>query len=365
MLTEDKFDISGFELVPGDNSPTTGIKINLNALQNYQKASTFVFEDKTASQDAYLTNIIVSSGQLDEENPENSTYKEHNLTPTFNKETLNYEITLLEYLDTIDIKATQNDAKSSMKIKVPKRDDDGKLVYDTDGTTIIYEEKDLTNDIPLEVTINKLGEPDTNITVIVTAEDGKTINNYEVVIKRPYGTIIGSIYTEPTKVTTGLSIADVSIYSSEETSKTITWTDKMNIIKGDTLHDDLLAIKECIKQTTNDDGKYEAKVIPGKYEVLIDKAGYLDYIYINVTVTEGNTIDLEQAKLIAGDINKDGLVELADKTIMTKQNGKKSTDADFNKACDINDDLKVELADKTVVTKNNGQRRKIIDKGGM
>mgnify|MGYP000435497610 CR=1 FL=1 len=45
----------------------------------------------------------------------------------------------------------------------------------------------------MPVTLNKLGEPDTLIEVIVTAEDGKTQETYKISIHRPYGTIKGNI----------------------------------------------------------------------------------------------------------------------------------------------------------------------------
>lgn len=205
-----------------DTSPKTGIKVNFNGADSYEAQSLFRFTDATASKDADLSNLIVSSGIVDEVDPENSTYKEYNLTPSFEKETLSYQMELLEYVDELDIKAIQSDEKSTMKIKVPKRDDDGNLVYDTNGTTIIYEEKELKDGIPIGVTLNKLGEPDTNIKVIVTAEDGKNVKEYNLVIKRPYGTIKGSIYTAPT-ASIGIYKADIRIYKSSDVKTIIDW----------------------------------------------------------------------------------------------------------------------------------------------
>ena len=78
-----------------------------------------------------------------------------------------------------------------MKIKVPKKDIDGKLVYDSGGG-IEYEEKELLDGIPLEVVLNKLGEPDTIITIKVTSEaGGSNVSEYNVTIKRQYGVIKG------------------------------------------------------------------------------------------------------------------------------------------------------------------------------
>ena len=80
---------------------------------------------------------------------------------------------------------------ATMKIKVPKRDANDKLVIA--GGAILYEEKTLTSGTPLEVNINKLGEPDTVLTITVTAEDGVTTKEYTVTIHRPSALIKGSI----------------------------------------------------------------------------------------------------------------------------------------------------------------------------
>ena len=113
MLTN-QFDISGFELVTNTSSPQTGVKVNLDAKTCFEAPPTFRFSDETSSNDADLTNIVLSSGKNNEDEPEESTYKEYDLTPTFDKETKNYEVVLLEYIDAIDITATQSDANAKM-----------------------------------------------------------------------------------------------------------------------------------------------------------------------------------------------------------------------------------------------------------
>lgn len=294
-MTTDVFDVSEFNLVENlSYSPNTGIKIDYTAQESYQAQSTFRFTDATASKDASLKGLIVSSGTKDGEEP---TYKEYELTPVFEKDVKEYEITLLEYVDKMNITAIQNDEKATMKIKYPKRDEDGNLVYEADGTTIVYEEKELLDNTEYMIILNELGKEDTNITIIVTAEDGKTTDEYKVKIKRPYGTIKGKIYTAPTETTTGKHIATVRVYKSEDVSKVINWSE---VIPGteDTVHKDLMTlISNNIK--TNDDGTYEIYVIPNKYDILIDKAGYLDDIYIEKQVSEGNIVDLGESELIA------------------------------------------------------------------
>ena len=294
MIT-DNFDVSEFNLVENlSYSPNTGIKIDYTAQESYQAQSTFRFTDATASKDASLKDLIVSSGTKDGEEP---TYKEYELIPGVDKNVKEYEITLLENIDKMNITAIQNDEKATMKIKHPKRDENGDFAYEADGTTIVYEEKELLNNTEYMITLNELGKEDTDITILVTAEDGKTIDEYKIKIKRPYGIIKGKIYTAPTASTTGKYIATVRVYKSEDVSKIINWSE---VTPGtdDTVHKDLMTLtSNNIK--TNDDGTYEIYVIPNKYDILLDKVGYLDDVYIERQVDEGNIVDLGESELIA------------------------------------------------------------------
>lgn len=372
MLTEEPFalpdkenNIEGFHFGLVENfdrlSPVTGIKIQLNEEINYHQyhldeTKTFRFTDMTASKDAELTNILVSSGEVNTENPDESTYKEYDLTPEFNKEIKNYTITLMEYIDTINIKATQSDTKATMKIKVPKHDSDGNLVYESDGTTIVYEEKDITHEVPMGVTLNKLGDPDTKVTISITAEDGVTTNEYEVLIKRPYGIIKGSVYTAPTD-SKGIFKSNVRVYKTSEVNKVI---DKSQIVQGrpDDVHQKLLTLKSQDTKT-NEDGTYEIYVIPGTYDILIDKPGYLDHIYESREVKEGQTLDLGLKEIFAGDTNKDGVVEITDLSTLLVSFGKADTDADYSESTNFNDDSYVEISDLSALLANYLAEREI------
>lgn len=344
-----------FALVPYLDAPITGIKINLDAKTSYQEAKTFKFIDKTASKDADLSNLVLSSGNINEDNPDESTYKEYGLTPEFNKQTNNYTVTLLEKLDTINVTATKNHEKSTMKIKVPKRDSEGNLVYESDGTTIEYEQKEITDKIPKEVTLNKLGEPDTIITIIVTSEAGGT-KEYEIAIHRPYGIIKGSIYTAPTDAK-GIFKSDIRVYKTSEVDAII---DKSQIVEGrpDDVHDKLLTLKsQDIK--TNDDGTYEIYVIPGTYDILIDKPGYLDHIYFARVISENQTLDLGLKEILAGDTNKDGVIEITDYTKIVAVFGMSSTDLEYSESNNFNDDEYIEISDYTALVGNYLETRKI------
>ena len=278
--TLDKFDISSFKLETSDTtSPKTGIKIIIDGSTYYENQSTFRFTDKSASRNADLSNIKLSNGNEDDEN-----YKEYALNPSFDKNTLEYTTELLEYVDKVNLEVTKDDEKSSIVIKQPKHDENGNLVFEDDGSTIVYEETSL-DDLKNEIVLNKLGEPDTVIELKVTAEDEVTTKTYKITIHRPYGTIKGSIHTVNSN---DVHIADVKVYNN---SDQIDWE---NISS----HDELDNYKTVLNKKTNEDGTYEIKVIPGNYDVLIDKVAYLDYIVTTIQVNENDEIDLHNVELI-------------------------------------------------------------------
>lgn len=382
QMKADEFDKSWLSLQTStESSPKTGISINIDGSSKYEEQSTFRFTDKTASKNANLSNIVLSSGIKNEVNPEQSTYKEYSLTPEFEKNTLNYEYELLEYMDEMNITAILEDTKASIKLKVPKRDEENNIQYEKDGTTILYEEKEINNNEANKIILNKLGEPDTKVTIIVTSEDGQTNKEYTITIKRPYGTVKGKIFTEPTSFTTEKHIAEVLAYLESDVEEKVNWESAINntkngksddlntVFRGDK-ENSIIGIEEKNKINTKDDGTFEVYLIPGKYTLLIDKKGYLDQYYINVNVADKDEIDLSSYEtssvitLIPGDINKDGAIGILDKTIMTKQNGKTQTDLEFNPSADLNDDDLINITDKTILTKNNNLVRKIINLEG-
>lgn len=356
-MTANEFDISGFKLVEDTSSPTTGIKINLNLTQSFEAQSTFRFTDQTASKDASLSNIVISSGETDEENPSKSTYKEHSLAPTFNKETFNYEIELLEYIDTMKIKATTSDENATMKLKVPKRDENNNLKYDTNGTTIIYEEKEIQSDTPLEFTLNKLGEPDTHLTINITAEDERTTSTYEIVIKRPYGIIKGSV-----KLGNGIRESIESSYGVRtqfNANINLFKVDSFNwegILTGESTYEELDEIvPELQVQADGETGEYEIKVIPGEYDLQLNKKGFLDQIVKNITINAGQEIDLGLRTLIAGDVDRDGIIGLQDVVAIVGRIDKERGNNQYGEQYDFGQKGVIALIDVTTLLEGMDQ----------
>lgn len=232
----------------------------------------------------------------------------------------------------------------------------GDLVYESDGITIVYEEKELINDTPSEITLNKLGEPDTVLTVIVTAEDGVNKNEYQIVIKRPYGILKGEVYVSPT-ASKGIHRATIRVYSRQVVNEIIDW----NTVSEDALddlHSKLLTL-DSNNVDTNDDGTFEIYVIPGTYDVLIDKPGYLDHICTGKIVQSNTEIDLGKKDLIPGDINKDGCVQLQDLSMLMNVYGIDSTSENYDIMYDFNEDSQVQLQDMSLISSNYSEIRKV------
>lgn len=356
-MISDDFDISGFSLKEDEFVPTTGIKINLNVKDSIENKSAFRFVDATASKNANLDNLIVSSGTTDEENPDNSTYKEYELNPKFDKDTLNYELELLENIDELNLKSILSDTKSSMKLKKPKRDEDGNLVYESDGVTVEYEELDIQNNVSTTVKLNELGKGDTNLTITVTAEDGKTEKEYTLVVKRPYGVIRGSIFLKPME-SKKIYKATVRLYKSDEVKNVIDWS-TVKFGKRDSIHQQLETITS-LDSDTNDDGTFEIYVTPGTYDILLDREGYLDHIFISRTINTGDVLDIGEKELYAGDVNKDGVIQLLDLSMLYSAYQTDTTSANYDKKMDFNNDGRIQLLDLSAL-KANYEVNRIIE----
>ena len=344
-----KLNQNTFALKAGGTSPKTGIQIAQTAVAAYEDPSVFRFT--VLSDDAKLKTIQYNFfNYIIEENgtealPEliyedlDLTTPDADSTDTVSK----YTINLNENLDNISLKLEKSYEFATVKIK--------------------DEEIDVTNS--KEIKLNKLGEEDTVIDIVVTAEDGETTLTYKLVIHRPYGTIKGSITTSYTYETTGKYLCNIYTYNHEDVEKVFDWDTRIGEFEAglttDTINADLHTIQEVSKVTTKDDGTFEIKVIPGTYDILQDKSGYLDHIYIYLTVAEGDVKDLGNYDLVAGDSNKDGLVQIRDKVLVVANNGKTNISPDYDEACDFNNDGEIQLRDKVIVTAENGKSREIVD----
>ena len=353
---EGTYDITKFALVEDESAPKTGININMDGIyassSHYEAQSTFRFTE--GSKDLTLSNITVSHTKINEEDPETSIYKEYELTPEFEKETLEYETTILEYIDDVDIKVKKSDENAKLKIKVPKKDEDGNQVYEEDGITKQYEEKDIEDDTPVNVILNKLGDEDTIITVIVLTEDESEKNEYVVRIKRPFGTIIGSIQLgaelrETTEANYGNIInyiANATVYKADEFNWDGIVPEETSLYELDDLE------LQAQVQTDADDGGYTLYVIPGTYDLILERIGFLANVIRNIPVNEGDIIEIENKILIEGDTDRSGVVSLADIVEVVDRLDSSDGDGIYDAVCDFGQKGFIALTDIVSVVDN-------------
>lgn len=197
----------------------------------------------------------------------------------------------------------------------------GELVYDSDGTTILYEEKQISDNVPLEVILNELGKEDTILTIKVTAEDGVTQKEYQVVIKRPYATIRGYIKYDEIEETEKNEddeyivlnkVTNLSFYKSGQ----VMWDELRDYdeenYENPLKFSDLDSVEKEMFTTSLEDGTYEVKIIPGTYDFQMERLGFLNYIIKNIVIEKDQVLDLKETRLIAGDVDRDGIVRLED-----------------------------------------------------
>ena len=378
-MKEEPFDITGFSLVTdADSSPTTGIKINTNVTDNYQAQSTFQFTDKTASKDATLKKLQISREIEDETDPGTMIDKDYPLDPVFDTATKTYKLEILEYIDTMDLLAERNDEKATMKLKYPKRNIEkdiitgeitkDELVYGTPGdeTTLQYDEVNLTDNTKQKIVLNKLGEPDTVLTVEVTAEDGTTIENYEITIHRPYATVKGTIQlgdtlkekAEANGYTPFEIKADIKAYKADE----FAWN---GVTTKQTEYSVLDTLKILARTESNyDDGTFEMLVVPGNYDIFMEKPGFTQIVYTKLDLKEGDTKDLGKNILYEGDINRDGLVNIQDYTKIINLNGQSATNGKglYDEKYDFQKKGFINITDITSVSSNLKKGKKLVIK---
>lgn len=149
----------------------------------------------------------------------------------------------------------------------------------------------------------------------------------------------------------GIYTATVKAY----TAGTVDWTN----LADHTSLDELTPAGTVI---TNNDGTYSLELEQGSYDILIDKHGYLDHVYTNVTITKNTDFALDEKQLTPGDINKDGLVELEDMVIFYNNYDITSENESYDIGLDYTEDGTIELEDMVIFYQNYDSQKEIINK---
>ncbi len=177
-------------------------------------------------------------------------------------------------------------------------------------------------------------------TIKVVSEDGTVTKEYTLIILTRMQ-IMGQITTENLE---GKYTATVKLYKKRRKEDG----------NGYEEEDTLITEKE-----TTEDGKYVLDIDEiGIYDVLITKAGYLNYKIAEIEIKEGAIVEIQEYALIAGDVAVDGEIEIDDLVDMNRNIGKEITEENKEEKAiyDLNEDGKIDMEDRKILKKNYGKK---------
>ena len=212
-------------------------------------------------------------------------------------------------------------------------------------------EIDVTNS--KELVLKNLGEGDTIIDIVVTAQDG-TVHTYKLVVQRPYGTIKGTIELgEGLRDSIAASYGTYVEYIANATVYEADVFDWDGIVPGNTSLNDLdLFDEKGYDETDKDDGSYTIYVIPGKYDLILERGGFLANVVRNIDVSESDVINLGNRKLPEGDTDRTGIIDLNDIVATVNMNDTVEGDGVYNEIYDFGQKGFVAVDDLVSVVNN-------------
>ena len=178
------------------------------------------------------------------------------------------------------------------------------------------------------------------VPINVIAADGKTRVTYNLTLIRD-----NAIYIRGRIITENINqeyLSEVTIYKmanpelegskDEEFAKVYTKTDGTFSIKMYTEDVDL------------------PEVLEAKYKLVVSKSGYLNYTITDIELEPKKNIQLEEYRLIAGDVIKSGQIEIDDIVNMNEQYGMAVTEANIK--FDLNEDGMINELDRNILLGN-------------
>ena len=263
----------------------------------------------------------------------------------------------------------------------------------TDKTDANYKEKVYTLNITTVDKVEELSDLQLTISVnnkkVEPQEDGLYLIYVDKDDKQ------ANVKAESTSKTTKVKIGD-NEYTILKAEKTVTLDGKTTILKilaqngaGDTVEKELWIIKgkesisgkvitqavdqtkqnatitiykagttEIVKQTNIEpDGTFAIEVEPDTYDFVVTKESYLEYKVTNIIVSRGRDIVLDDISIYAGDIVKDGEIEIDD-VVALKENYGSIDDNNKNEKAkyDLNEDGIVNNLDRNILKANYNKK---------
>lgn len=304
-------------VVAEKESPKTGITVMANKYDYYENQKVFRFTLDILSTNAKLSSLTTNLAEITD----------------FNRNTYEYTIKVDATYDEITVYPVPEDSKSTVTIKDVKVDTES-------GEGSVQSIKGFS-----ELSNKK------KIEILVTAEDGKTTQTYTITVLKQGGFIQGIVLTANTR---GTHKATIKIYKSDQN---IDWK-KLNS-PDITEMEEAGEIVKTAEIETNDDGLFQIILPLGKYDVLIDKPGYLDYIVKEVEIYQQHTTSIGTKEIIAGDIIKDGVIKATDQKAILKVYGKTQESEEYNVKYDFIEDGVIKATDYKILLKNYGKKKTI------
>lgn len=292
------------------DSPKTGIKVMANQYDYYENQKTFKFTQQLVSTNAKLSNLTTDLKEITD----------------FNRDKLEYTIKIPADKTEINISPTPEESTSVVTIN-------GEVVnIDTGKKVALRGLSEMSNT--------------TQIEILVTAEDGKATQTYKITVEKQGGFIQGQVRTINT---TGTHHATIKIYRSDQY---IDWKNKSST--------DLADYEMAAQVDTDDTGTFQVVLPTGKYDILIDKPGYLDYIVKTIEIYQQRTTSIGTKQIIPGDIDKDGVIKATDQQALLKVYGKVEGSPEYNIKYDFIEDKVIKATDYSIFLKYYG-KKKIIE----
>lgn len=194
------------------------------------------------------------------------------------------------------------------------------------------------------------------VPIVVTAADGKTTRTYNVTLIRDRATyLMGKILTENVE---GEYISEITVYklvqNEEGEIERIEVTDK----KTKTEKDGTYKIKMYEPSTDTED------ILTAKYEIVVKKAGYLNYTVTEIELEEDKEIKLGEYKLIAGDTVETNKIDIEDLVSINNHIGINVTYEegveDVNAKYDLNEDGVIDKLDRNILRSNYGKNGETV-----
>ena len=101
-----------------------------------------------------------------------------------------------------------------------------------------------------------------------------------------------------------------------------------------------------------DTGAYEIYVIPGQYDIELVSPGFLDTIYTNINIQEGDEKDFGNEILTPGDVNHDGVISVKDVQLIQAMMDATIGDGIYEEEKDIGNKGFIGVGDLVYIQKN-------------